>query len=131
MVAERARFALRDDGGPRGTPPLRDGEFCLWHDPDHAQVAEARRLGGLRRRSEVAVSGAYDFDGLDSIAKVRRLLEVAVIDTLGLENSIARARTLAYLAQTAVKLLEAGEIEDRLKLIEEAVGPRLVKAGRR
>ena len=91
------------------------------HSPEHAEeMAEARRLGGLRRRREVAVSGAYDFVGLESVPDIRRILEVAVLDTLGLENSIARARTLAYLAMTAIKLLETGELEERLASLENA-----------
>ena len=96
------------------------------HSPEHAEeVAEARRLGGLRRRREVAVSGAYEFEGLESVADIRRILEVAVFDTLGLENSISRARTLAYLAMTAIKLLEAKEFEERLVALESAVhGPQ-------
>ena len=52
---------------------------------------------------------------------IRRLREVAVLDTLGLENSIARARTLAYLATTAIKLMEVGELEPRLASLESAV----------
>jgi aromatic ring-opening dioxygenase catalytic subunit (LigB family) len=55
------------------------------------------------------------------VADIRRLLEVAVFDTLGLENSIARSRTLAYLAMTAIKLLDAGEFEHRLEALEGAV----------
>ncbi len=84
-------------------------------------MAEARRLGGLRRRREVAVSGAYEFAGLQTVADIRRILEIGVLDTLGLENSIARARTLAYLAMTAIKLLEAGEMEQRLAALEAAI----------
>ena len=92
------------------------------HSPEHAEdVAESRRLGGLRRRREVAVAGAYDFAGLQTVADIRRLLEVAVLDTLGLENSIARARTLAYMATSAIKLLEVGELEQRLASLEAAV----------
>ena len=92
------------------------------HSPEHAEdMAEARRLGGLRRRREVAVSGAYEFAGLESVVDIRRLLEVAVLDTLGLENSIARAWTLAYLATTAIKLLEVGEFEQRLATLEAAM----------
>ena len=45
-------------------------------------MAEARRLGGLRRRREVAVSGAFDFVGLQNVPDIRRLLEVAMLDTL-------------------------------------------------
>jgi len=46
---------------------------------------------------------------------------VAVLDTLSLDNSIARARTLAYLAQTALKALQLGEMEERLAALEGAV----------
>ena len=92
------------------------------HDPAHAaEVAEARRLGGLRRRRELTVQGAYEFNGLESVADIRRLLEIAALDVLGLENSIARARTLAYLAVAATKLLEVGELEHRVAALEAAV----------
>jgi len=92
------------------------------HAPEHAQaMVEARRLGGLRRRREATVAGAYDFVDLQSVANIRRILEIAVLDTLGLENSIARSRTLAYLGMTAIKLLEVGELEQRLTSLESAV----------
>jgi hypothetical protein len=96
-------------------------------------VAEARRLGGVRRRRERVVQGAYDFEGLGSVQQIRRLVEVAVLDVLGLENSINRARTLAYLAQTAAKLLEVGEHEERLAALEAVMEPRMAAArgGRR
>ncbi len=93
------------------------------HSPEHAEeMAEARRLGALRRRREVAVSGAYEFVGLQRAADIRRaILEIGVLDTLGLENSIARARTLAYLAMTAIKLLEVGELKQRLAALEAEI----------
>ena len=132
MVVSRTCNATREDGQRCEAAPLRDGEFCLWHDPDHAQeVAEARRLGGLRRRREAAVSGAFDFDGLGSVEQIRRLVEVAVIDTLGLENSIARSRVLAYLAQVALKVVEAAELQERVAALETAMGPRLAARRRR
>jgi hypothetical protein len=68
-------------------------------------VAEARRLGGSRRRKEATIAVAYDVEGLGSVAQIRRLVEVAVLDVLSLENSVSRARAIAYLAQTATKLL--------------------------
>jgi hypothetical protein len=112
----------KENDQPCRSPKLKDGDYCLMHSPEHAEeVAESRRLGGLRRRREVAVSGAYDFVGLQSVTDIRRLVEVAVLDTLGLENSISRARTLAYLATTAIKLLEVAELEQRLASLEAAV----------
>ena len=87
----------KDDRQMCQAAPLKECEHCFWHSPEYAEdVAEAPRLGGLRRRREVAVSG-------------------------GLENSVARARTLAYLAMTAIKLLEVGEPEQRLAGLEAAI----------
>ena len=85
------------------------------------KAADARRLGGLRRRREKAVSGAFDFVGLDSIPAIRRILEIATIDTLGLDNSIVRSRTLISAAVAAAKLLETGELEERIATLETAI----------
>jgi hypothetical protein len=105
--------------------------LCFWHDPAHAQeAAEASKLGGLRRRKESTVAGAYEFEGLDSVPKITRLLEIAVVDTLSQENSLSRSRTLAYLAQMALKALEIGGQEERLGALEAALRPRLVKKRR-
>ena len=124
----RACKFRKEDGEPCRAAPLQDGEFCLWHSPEHAEeVAEARWLGGLRRRREKTDAVAYDFQGLQSVTDVRRLLEIAALDTLGLENSVARSRTLAYLAQVALKALEVGEMEERLAALEAAVTPRLLR----
>ena len=132
MVSTSCKFVK--DGGERcRAAPLHEDDFCFWHDPDHAkEAAEARRLGGLRRRKEKVVEGSYAIEGLENIAQVRRLVEIAVLDTLALENSIARSRALIAAAGTAVKLLEAGEFEERLRGLEETVRPRkLREVGRR
>jgi hypothetical protein len=106
-----------------GAPPGRDSTFCFWHDPDKAdEVAEAQRLGGVRRKRERTIAAAYDFTGLGSIDAIRRILEVATTDALSLENSIARVRALISAALAAAKLLETGELEVRLAVLELAVG---------
>jgi hypothetical protein len=109
-------------GGRRcRAPALRDGSFCFWHDPEKAEeVAEARRLGGHRRRRERTLAVAYDLAGLGSIDAIRRIIEVAIFDVLGLDNSLNRARVLISGALAAVKLLETGELEERLAALEAA-----------
>lgn len=103
-------------------PPLAGSGLCWAHDPENAGAAtEARRLGGLRRRREATLSGAFAFDGLTTVEQIRRLLEIATLDTLGLDNSISRARTLIAAAQAAAKLLETGELETRITVLEAAV----------
>ena len=113
---------VKENGLPCRSPKLRDSDYCLMHAPEHAEdMAEARRLGGLRRRREVAVSGAYELNGLETVADLRRLLLIAALDALGLENSISRSRTLGYLVGVAGKLLEIGEFEQRLTTLEAAM----------
>lgn len=124
MVARRCSVVTAD-GRPCRATPLRDVPFCFWHAPgNEEEVAEARRLGGLRRRREKTLAGAFDFEGLGSVADIRRLLEIAAVDALGLENSIARARVLTGVATAAAKLLETGELQRRVELLEAAVASR-------
>jgi hypothetical protein len=119
----RSTCSFRKPDGQRcRAAPLTDQEYCFWHSPEHAEeVSEARRLGGFRKRREAAVIGAYDLEGLETVAGLRRLLEIAVVDTLGLENSVSRSRTLTYQVMVAAKLLETGELEQRIALLEDAV----------
>ena len=120
VVGLRSCQFQKSNGEPCRATPMRGEGFCFWHSPEHAKEAtEARRLGGLRRRKEKITGGVYDFEGLEDVSKIRRLLEIAVIDTLALESSIARSRTLAYLAQMALKALEVGELESRLSALED------------
>jgi hypothetical protein len=80
-------------GGPvRDHARQRDRPYCFAHDPERAaDAAEARRLGGLRRRKEGTIAVAYDLPGLDTVVGIRRLLDIVVTDGVGLENGIARA----------------------------------------
>ena len=132
MVGIRACSARTKTGDRCGATPMREGDVCFWHDPEHADAAaEARRLGGLRRRKEGTIAGAYDFEGLGSVPEIRRLVEIVVTDALSMENSIARGRLLIAGAQAAAKLLEVGELEARVEALEATLGPRLVKPARR
>jgi hypothetical protein len=128
MVVSRTCKALNEQGEPCRAAPLHDSDYCVFHDPEHAAaMKEAQRLGGLRRRKEATLALAYDFEGLTGIPEIRRLLEVAAIDALNLENNLGRIRALGYLAQIAASLLEKGELAERMKAIEAALGPRIVK----
>ena len=122
----KACDGINERGEPCGAPSMVGSAWCFFHDPETQQEAsEARRLGGLRRRREGTVAGAYDFQGLGSVLEIRRILEIAVSDTLGLENSVARNRTLGSLAQSALRALEVGELEARLEALEATVRPRI------
>ena len=111
---------------------MRDSDYCVFHDPEHEEVVtEARRAGGQRRKREATLAVAYDLEDLTSVPAIRRLVEIAAYDALGLPSDLARVRALGYLAQVASGLLEKGEMEERLMALEAALGPREVQKGKR
>jgi hypothetical protein len=125
MVARRTCRTILANGEPCRAAPRVEGNHCFWHDPETADDAQqARRLGGQRRRREGVVSGAYDFQGLATVPEIRRILEVAAIDTLGLDNGVQRNRTLVAVAQAATRLMEVGELADRVAELEAAMAKR-------
>lgn len=120
MVMRRQCAFLLPGGKPCRMAPLKESEYCFAHSPERIRERqEARRLGGLRRKRESAISHAYEFDNLTSVQGIRRIVEVAVYDTLAMENSMSRNRTLAYLAQVALHTLEVGSLEERIAALEE------------
>jgi hypothetical protein len=124
MVSPSCSFVMPDGLWCRA-PALRGKTLCYWHDPDKAdEAAEARRIGGMHRRKARSVATIYDFAGLRTVESAQRLLETAAIETLALENSIARNRTLISAAAGAGKLIEAADLDARLAAVEAAVGPK-------
>lgn len=81
MLMRRRCTARASDGRACEMAPLRGRPFCFSHDPERAaDVAEARRMGGLRRRKEGTLAVAYDLPGLDTAEGVRRVYEIALSD---------------------------------------------------
>jgi hypothetical protein len=121
LIRRRCAYA-KADGQPCQMAPLRDRPYCFAHDPERAaEAAEARRLGGMRRRKEGTIAVAYDLPGLDTVVGIRRLLDIVVTDGVGLDNGIPRLRVLISTAVAAMNLLKVGELEERLAALEAAV----------
>jgi hypothetical protein len=96
--------------------------FCFWHAPETAdEAAEARRIGGLHRRKRKTVGAIYGFHGLRTIEDLQSLLETAAIETIALENTVARNRAIGGFVATGAKLIEIGELEARLAVLELAL----------
>ena len=128
LIRRRCAYA-KADGQPCQMAPLRDRPYCFAHDPERAEeAADARRLGGLRRRKEGTIAVAYDLPGLDTVVGIRRLLDIVVTDGVGLDNGIARLRVLISTAVAAMNLLKVGELEERLAALEGVIGHRTAQA---
>ena len=124
MVGRACTYQMPEGRACRATP-LRDEPLCFWHAPGTAdELAEARRMGGFHRRKKRTVATIYGFGGLRSIEDNQALLETIAVETLGLENSIARNRALTAIVATGAKLIELGDLATRVAAIETALGPR-------
>jgi len=124
MVGRACTYQMPEGRACRATP-LRDEPFCFWHSPETAEeLTEARRMGGLHRRKKRTVATIYGFGGLRSIEDHQALLETVAVETLGLENSIARNRALTAIVATGAKLIELGDLASRIAAIEAALAPR-------
>jgi hypothetical protein len=119
--------AKRKDGEPCGAYSLHGSAFCFSHDPTKAKErALARRRGGQARHGrKVGQAGGLaarlESRQFRTLADMTALLEIAVRQTLELENSISRNRCLGYLARCWVNLYEAGELEERVKVLEKQI----------
>ena len=81
-------------------------------------------MGGLHRRKKRTVATIYGFGGLRSIEDHQALLETVVIETMALENSIARNNTVTRMILAGAKLIELGALAGRIAAIEAALGPK-------
>ena len=98
--------------------------FCFAHDPTKATERAAARVKGGRARHgrNIGITGADCVVLVGTPGDVLDVIRGAILDVLHLENSIARARTLGYLAGVALKAFEVTELEDRLTALEQSVG---------
>lgn len=110
----------RKDGQPCHAYACAGSDYCFVHDPAKAAERKAARTKGGRARHGRKV-GVAEFLGhrqFRSMADMTALLEIAVQQTLRLENSVSRNRCLGYLARCWADLHEAGELEERLAALE-------------
>ena len=112
----------------RGTPcamsPVLGGPRC-WNHSEAPEVVErrkaARTLGGIhrrRRKAEKSLKLEGEQISLRDPESILKMLEAAAADTLKLENSAQRSRTISTIATTALRALELTQLESRLERIE-------------
>lgn len=118
---KRPCAALTDAGRPCRAAAMRDGAHCFLHDPASAKAAaQARRAGGLHRRREATAATIYDLDDVATLRGLWRVIEIAVLEYLALENSLARNRGLVSAVVAGTRLLATADIEARVTALEAA-----------
>lgn len=96
--------------------PLRGDTLCFRHSPRtvHQRRAASAR-GGRHNRTPKASSAV----AVASIADLQRHVGQALADVLLRDNTERRANAVARLVEVARRLIEVGEVEDRMNLIEQ------------
>jgi hypothetical protein len=115
--------ALTQDGTPCQAFAVAGSDYCFHHDPDRAaERRQARSRGGQARHGRhVGPVGQSDPVTLGTMADVVSLLQSTINDTLELENSLQRARTIGYLSNLYIKALDLAVLEQRLEAVEHAL----------
>lgn len=127
MVTTGKRCKAKNErGGPCGAFALKSSDYCFYHDPTNAKErAAARAKGGRARHGRtIGKTGSPAPVELQTMADVVALLEETVNDTLALENSLQRARTIATLANVVIKALEFATLAERVEALERALKER-------
>jgi hypothetical protein len=111
--------AKTSKGKPCGANARRGKKYCFMHDPASGRArALARKRGGKHRRKGEQRSAFPDVD-VKTVAGLEFLVEHVIKNAWSLETSVARSRTLGYLAGIQKSILEVGELESRVRQLEE------------
>lgn len=125
MTANKCQ-ATTQDGTPCQAYAVAGSDYCFHHDPARAaERREARRRGGRARHGRhIGPVGPAEPVALDTMADVAALLKCTIDDTLKLENSLQRARTVGYLANLFIKALEMAALERQVAALERVLRSR-------
>jgi hypothetical protein len=125
-----------DRGELCGMPPLKGEAWCFAHHKDRAgERMAAQKRGGRRNRVAGTVLTLAEDEAavpleLGDMKAVQAALNLVWRDTMRQENSAQRSRTLVAVALAAMKALEVGEYEDRIRALEQTVAQQPQRGGR-
>ena len=108
-------------GDPCRATELRDG-WCYHHHPDlETERRAAKRKGGLVLHHGASGPEPLEEVKLRGAADVLGILETAASDALSRKPGIERARCLTYVATAAVRVIEASDLEERVRALEQRI----------
>ena len=119
MVTSKKCQAKTKNGRACTGYAVRNSKFCFTHSPSRARErAQARRLGGLRKVAPKATAGKAA-PVIATNTDVLGLVNATIFDVWLQENTAPRARTLLAAGDAAVRALQIGELEERVRALEQ------------
>ena len=109
--------ATRKDGQPCRAAATLNG-FCIGHAPiPQGQRAEARRRGGQNKSNQ-----ARSLKMLPArLRPTATMLETVMVELYQRQRDPKEATAIASVAQALIRVVSAGELEARLRQVEEKV----------
>lgn len=109
--------ATRKDGQPCEAQALPGSDYCFAHDPERKEQRDAARSqGGKNRAGIVRLRGLIP----PRLISVYETLEQALSEVHGGSLEPNRAQAMAAISRAMVHVLQAGELEERVRKIEQA-----------
>lgn len=122
--ANRSCEAQTATGEPCAMAPLSDSAFCFAHDPTRAADRAAARKRGGRNSSRAGPAVDPGPVDLSTAAAIRGVLEEETRAVLQQVPSLRRSRAVVALLTLALRLVEVGEFETRLEVLETLLSER-------
>jgi len=110
------------DGTPCGGTVLPGATFCIFHDPDRAELRrEVSRKGGKAKSNTARARKKYVEGGLEP-DQLQGLIGSTIVGVLAGRIQPNVGNAIAALARTSVTIREAVEVEERLADLERRAG---------
>jgi len=121
---ERAKCqGIKPDGLRCGAWPLRGEVFCMLHHPDRDNLMLAGSLKTRKEKQERKKDRKdfWDFleDNVNSPEDVKKLILTAIAEVRSGELDNKSASNISSLAGHLVKVIEAGDLEKKMKYLED------------
>lgn len=96
--------------------------YCFMHDATKGKErAIARRKGGYATKQPHYADTSVIPSVIQNIQDVLLILDYALTETVGLDNSIQRGRLLVSIAHGYIEALKVGELEERIEAVESTL----------
>lgn len=124
-MSEKKQCRENNKQGERCKAFASENGVCFMHDATKGRErATARRNGGLATKQPHYADATGLPSTIRNIADVLIVLDYALKESVGLDNSIQRGRLLVSIAHGFIEALKVGEFEKRLEAVENVMNLR-------
>lgn len=118
-MSDKKQCKANNKQGERCRAFANENGVCFMHDATKGrEKAIARRNGGLATKQPHYADASVLPSSIRKIEDVLIVLDYALKESIGLDNSIQRGRLIVSIAHGYIEALKVGELERRLEAVE-------------